>query len=137
MLSLEEPVTDSSFLLVKPSTREARQMITEYGTNTIVSRFAHTITYIGKNTLLLIGGTSFDENNDISSSISTDCFQIDFVRCIDDENNVSITGYIQPLQISNTAQLPCLKCRCHHQVPNLNKTNYLPHIIKLIITMYC
>jgi len=127
LVSLEEPVTDSSFLLVKPSTREARQMINEYSTNTIVSRFAHTITYIGKNTLLLIGGTSFDENNDnSSSSTSTDCFQIDFVRCIDDENNVSITGYIQTLLISNTTQLPCLKCRCHHQVLNLNK-----HSLKL------
>ena len=115
LLSLEESNTDSSFLIINPSNSEVRNMaMYDDNRNSIISRFAHTLTYVGKNTIFLIGGTSFDDHDNIESESSVS-YRLDFVRSIDDDNYVSIIGDIQPLKISNAEQLPCAKCRCHHQ----------------------
>jgi tRNA wybutosine-synthesizing protein 3 len=132
LLSLEEPLTDNSFLIIKPSSSEVRNMTINSGNrNNIVSRFAHTLTYIGKNTVFLIGGTTFNDHDDNIESEIIDSYRIDFVRSIDDDNNVSIIGDIQPLKIYNADRLPCSQCRCHHQV-NTSRSHHIMLILIII-----
>jgi len=93
-----------------------------------ISRFAHTLTYVGKNSVFLVGGTSFqDDTNDYNNNL-TDSYCIDFVRLIGDDNDVTIRGEIQPLNIYNSKELPCAQCRCHHQSIYSEKSKEL-HLI--------
>lgn len=93
-----------------------------------ISRFAHTLTYVGKNSIFLIGGTSFQSSINNVENNSTDCYCIDFVRLIGDDNDVTIRGEIQPLKIFNSKTLPCAQCRCHHQSIYSEKSKEL-HLI--------
>ena len=84
-----------------------------------VHRFAHTLTYLGKKTILLLGGTDSRSEDDASSERNFPCF----IHLMLDERGHHTARYSKPYGAERRPPLPCQPCRCHHQAFFQPRTN--------------
>ena len=82
-----------------------------------VNRFAHTITHLGKKTILLVGGTVVGA----SGSVCRETMNASFAIHLTFNNSGHYNAHYRQVKIVGSSrgqllpELPCQECRCHHQ----------------------
>ena len=90
-----------------------------------VNRFAHTLTYLGKKTILLVGGTTVGASGSGSRELNNASFAIHLAF----GNSGLYNAHYRQVKIFGSSSdkalggLPCQECRCHHQTHGLLNSN--------------